>query len=124
MSEKSEFELPYHLESLVPTVDQILRALDGRLYSYKVETEFVRVVDDERHVSSASPTAAHRFGPPLELVPPTGLLPFAWLYMATNELVAAWESQLVLNNHGAGNGFHITRRALDSGVIATVRFTQ
>jgi hypothetical protein len=39
-------------------------------------------------------------------------------------LVAAWESQLVLNNHGAGNGFHITRRALDSGVIATVRFTQ
>lgn len=124
MSQKSKVELPHYLKSLVPTVDQILRALDGRLYSYKVETEFIRIVDDEKHVTSASPTKAHRFGPPLEIVPADGILPFTWLYMAGDELVAAWESQVVLNNHGAGNGFHITRRALESGVIARVRFAR
>ena len=89
-----------------------------------METEFVRAVDNEKHVATASPFKAHRFGPPLEFVRPDGTLDFTWLYMARDCLVASWESQLVLNNRGAGSGFHITRRAVKRGVIARVRFAR
>src|SRR5579864_1994690 len=42
--------------------------------------------------------------------------------MARDSLVASWESQVILNNRGAGNGFHITRKASERGVIARIRF--
>jgi hypothetical protein len=117
-------ELPEHLEGLVPSAEQVLRALDGRIYTYEVETEFIRAVDNKKHVATASPFKAHRFGPPLELVRPDGTLEFSWLYLARDSVVASWESQLVLNNRGAGSGFHITRRAVEHGVIARVRFVR
>jgi hypothetical protein len=113
---------PRRLESLIPTVEQILRALGRQQYSYELDTEFVRAVDNEKYVATASPFKAHRFGPPLEFVKPDGSLDFTWVYLARDSLVASWESQLVLNNRGAGNGFHITRKATERGVIARIRF--
>jgi hypothetical protein len=51
-----------------------------------------------------------------------GKLPFTWVYCATDSLVAAWESRMVLNNFGPGSGFHITRNAEELGVLASIRF--
>jgi hypothetical protein len=115
-------KLPNHLEGLVPTAEQICRALGQQRYSYERETEFVRAVDNAKYVATASPFKPHRFGPPPELVKADGSLVFTWVYLACDNLVASWESQLVLNNRGAGNGFHITRRAAEHGVLARIRF--
>jgi hypothetical protein len=87
-----------------------LKALGDQKYTYEIERVFVRAIDDERYVATASPYKAHRFGPPIEMVGQDGKLPFTWVYLAMDGLVAAWESQLVLNNRGAGNGFHIPRK--------------
>ncbi|KVL29775.1 hypothetical protein WS98_25455 [Burkholderia territorii] len=41
-----------------------------------------------------------------------------------DSLVAAWEGQLVRNNHGAGTGFHITFQAEADGLLAYIRFAR
>jgi len=115
-------ELPQHLEGLVPTTEQIFRALGAQRYTYELNAQFVRAVDNEKYVATASPYKSHRFGPPPEFVDEDGKLAFTWLYIARDGLVASWESQLVLNNVGAGNGFHVTRKATDQGVLARIRF--
>lgn len=115
-------KLPSWLEGLVPTAAQIVRALGQQRYSYELDAEFVRAVDNEKYIATASPFRPHRFGPPPEFVKADGSLIFTWVYLARDSLVASWESQLVLNNRGAGNGFHITRKATERGVIARVRF--
>ncbi|MFD1559591.1 RES domain-containing protein [Paraburkholderia silviterrae] len=124
MSNKEEVkcQLPRELEGLVPTAGQILKALGEQNYTYEADRIFVRAVDDPRYVGTASPFRAHRFGPPIELVGDDGKLPFTWVYLGMDSLVAAWESQLVLNNRGAGNGFHITRNAEEVGVLASIQF--
>jgi hypothetical protein len=114
--------LPKRLEGLVPTAEQIFRALHQQRYSYELDAEFVRAVDNEKYVATASPFRAHRFGPPLEFVKADRMLDFTWVYFARDSLVASRESQLVLNNRGAGNGFHITRKATERGVIARIKF--
>ncbi|WP_414439438.1 RES domain-containing protein [Burkholderia sp. 22PA0106] len=116
--------LPGYLTEIVPTTEAILRALDGRTYTYHPSQVFVRAIDNEKYVATASPLTPHWFGPPLELVRRDHRLPFTWLYLATDDAVAAWESQLVRNNRGAGNGFHVSPQALDHGVIARVRFAR
>ncbi|RDU97934.1 hypothetical protein [Trinickia dinghuensis] len=113
--------MPKQLEESVPSAEKILLALGCRTYTYELDTEFIRASYDAKYVKTASPFKAHRFGPPLEFVKNDGTLEFNWLYMATNALVAVWESQLVVNNRGAGNGYHITRKAIESGVIARIR---
>ncbi|CAE6959640.1 RES domain-containing protein [Paraburkholderia domus] len=115
-------ELPKRLEGMVPTAEQIFRALGQQRYSYELDSEFVRAVDNEKYVATASPFKAHRFGPPLEFVKADGSLAFTWVYLARDSLVASWESQVILNNRGAGNGFHITRKATERGVLARIRF--
>ena len=117
-----KYRLPRHLEGLVPTAVQIFRALGEQKYSYEPDRIFVRAIDDPRYVGTASPFKAHRFGPPIELTGDDGKLPFTWVYLGMDSLVAAWESQLVLNNRGAGNGFHITRKAEEVGILASIRF--
>ena len=114
--------MPTWLEGLVPTAEQIFRALSQQRYTYDIGKEFVRAVDNEKYVATASPFSAHRFGPPPEFVKADGSLEFTWVYIAGESLVASWESQLVLNNRGAANGYHITRKATARGVIARVRF--
>ena len=109
---------------MVPTADRIVRALSKQTYAYELDRVFVRAVDNEKYVATASPYKPHRFGPPLELVGANDLLPFTWVYIALDERVAAWESQLVRNNRGAGNGFHITPEATDRGQIARIRFSR
>ncbi|OBR47796.1 RES domain-containing protein [Paraburkholderia tropica] len=121
-NEEVKYQLPQHLEGRVPTAAQILKALGDQEYTYEVDRVFVRAVDDERFVATASPYTAHRFGPPVEMAGEDGTLPFTWVYLAMDGLVAAWESQLVLNNRGAGSGFHIQRKAEAKGVLASVRF--
>jgi hypothetical protein len=117
-----KWHLPESMRGLVPTADQILKALGTRTYTYELERSFMRAVDDPRYIGTASPFRAHRFGPPIELLGTDGRLPFTWVYLGMDPLVAAWESQLVKNNRGAGNGFHITRKAESSGILATIRF--
>jgi hypothetical protein len=41
-----------------------------------------------------------------------------------DDLVAAWESQMVLNNRGAGSGFHVQRKAASQGVLASIQFAR
>jgi hypothetical protein len=101
-----------------------LKALGDQKYTYEIERVFVRAIDDERYVATASPYKAHRFGPPIEMVGQDGKLPFTWVYLAMDGLVAAWESQLVLNNRGAGNGFHIPRKVEAQGVLASIQFAK
>lgn len=122
--EDAEYRLPQELEGSVPTAEQILRAIGEQKYSYERDRVFIRAVDDPRFVGTASPFKAHRFGPPIDLVTANGALPFTWVYLGMDSLVAAWESQLVLNNRGAGNGFHITTKANRSGVLASIRFAR
>lgn len=47
--------MPTWLESLVPTADQIFRALDRQRYTYDIGKEFVRAVVNEKYVATASP---------------------------------------------------------------------
>jgi hypothetical protein len=115
-------KVPKRLEGLIPTEEQIFRALGQQRYSYELDAEFVRAVENEKYVATASPFKAHRFGPPPEFVKADGSLDFTWVYFARDSLVASWESQIVLNNRGAGNGFHITRKAIERGVLARIRF--
>jgi hypothetical protein len=124
MANKNEvnYQLPRELEGLIPTAKQIFKALGEQNYTYEVDKVFVRAVDDPRYIGTASPFKAHRFGPPIESITDEGRLPFTWVYLGMDSLVAAWESQLVKNNRGAGNGFHITRKADEVGVIASIRF--
>jgi hypothetical protein len=117
--------LPAHLSGSVPTVEQILKALASQSYTYERSRIFVRAVDDEKFLGTANPHKPHRFGPPLDLVSPTpALLPFTWVYVALSDIVAVWESQLVKNRRGAGNGFFITRKAEESGKLARVVFAR
>jgi hypothetical protein len=116
--------VPRHLEGMVPGADRIVRALSKQTYTYEVDRVVVRAVDNEKYVATASPHKPHRFGPPLELVGADGLLPFTWIYIALDERVAVWESQLVKNKRGAGNGFYITCEAADRGKIARIRFSR
>ncbi|RAR56411.1 hypothetical protein C7401_11960 [Paraburkholderia unamae] len=120
-NEEEKYRLPRELEGLVLTAGQILKALGEQEYAYEVDKVFVRAVDDPRYVGM-SPFRAHRFGPPLELVGDNGKLPFTWVYLGMDSLVAAWESQLVLNNRGAGTGFHVTRKVHASPIKAPALF--
>ncbi|VVD67395.1 hypothetical protein PSO31014_00416 [Pandoraea soli] len=115
--------LPSYLKEFVPSKEQIHRALGRQQYSYGVDTTFTRAVDNPAFVGSASPYVSHRFGPPLpQFLTEDSKLAFNWVYLGLSANVAAWESQFVKNNRGAGNGFHVTRRAESDGLIATVRF--
>lgn len=116
------FPLPKALEGIVPSAEQIFTALGRQCYSYDVNRVFIRAVDDPAYVGTASPFKAHRFGPPLETLGADGRLPFTWVYLGMDSLVAAWESRLVLNNRGAGNGFHVTRKATENGQLAMICF--
>jgi hypothetical protein len=117
-------KLPEDLIGLVPTAQEILKALGDNVHRYPPDTIFIRAVDKLKYVSSASPTTAHRFGPPLALMNADGTLPFTWLYMAFDAMVASWESRMIKNNRGAGSGFHITLKAEQSGVLATIHFSR
>ncbi|VVD71809.1 type II secretory pathway protein [Pandoraea aquatica] len=115
--------LPSYLRAIVPTPEQIHRALGRQRNSFSVDTTFIRAIDNPSFVGSASPFASHRFGPPVpEFLTEKKRLAFTWLYLALSENVAAWESQFARNNRGAGNGFHITRKAEVNGFIASIRF--
>jgi hypothetical protein len=124
INEDVKYRLPQELEGIVPTADQIFKALGDQKYTCELDREFVRAVDDPRYIATASPFKPHRFGPPLDFVNANGRLPFTWVYLGMDSLVAAWESQLVLNNRGAGSGFHITRKADSVGVLASIRFSR
>lgn len=124
ISNQVERNVPKEFEESIPSVEQIVRALGRRTYQYKLDTEFVRASHSAKYVRTASPFQAHRFGPPIEFGRPDGALEFTWLYMATSDLVAVWESKLVVNNRGAGNGYHVTRTAAQSGVLARIRFNR
>lgn len=124
INEDVKYRLPQELAGIVPTTDQIFTALGDQKYTYETDRVFIRAVDDPRYIGTASPFKAHRFGPPLDAVDADGLLPFTWVYLGMDSLVAAWESQLVLNNRGAGSGFHITRKAESVGVLASIRFSR
>src|SRR5579864_3508258 len=79
--EDEKNELLKRLEGLVPTVEQILRALGQQRYTYAVDAEFVRAVDNEKCVATASPFKPHRFGPRQSLYRRTDHLPslgFTW----------------------------------------------
>ncbi|MFM0348213.1 RES domain-containing protein [Paraburkholderia sp. RL17-347-BIC-D] len=84
----------------------------------------MRAVTNPNHVATASPCKPGRFGPSPEKAGDDLRLPFTWLYLALDNLVAAWEGQLVLNNFGAGTGFHITYKAEAEGLLANVRFVR
>ncbi|MDR5763441.1 RES domain-containing protein [Caballeronia sp. LZ035] len=117
---KTERLLP--IEDKVPTTAQLLKALRGQCYSYKSDRIFVRAVANPKYVATASPFVPGRFGPSPETAGPDLRLPFTWLYLAVDSLVAAWEGQLVRNNHGPGTGFHITLRAEEEGRLAFIKF--
>jgi hypothetical protein len=91
MSNNNEvkWRLPQELTGLVPTAEQILKALGDQKFTYESDRVFVRAVDDPLYVGTASPFKAHRFGLPLELVGDDAKLPFAWVYLGINSLVAA-----------------------------------
>ncbi|WP_331692623.1 RES family NAD+ phosphorylase [Pandoraea sputorum] len=115
--------LPSYLRAIVPTQAQIHRALGRQQNSFSADTTFIRAIDNPSFVGSASPFVSHRFGPPVpEFLTEENRLTFTWLYLALSENVAVWESQFAKNNRGAGNGFHIARKAEDSGLIASIRF--
>jgi hypothetical protein len=116
--------LPEDLLGLVPTAQEILRALGGNVHRYAIDTTFIRAVDKVKYVASASPTTAHRFGPPLALMNADGTLPHTWLYLAFDAIVASWESRMIKNNRGAGKGFHVTLKAEQAGLLATIRFAR
>jgi len=124
ISNQVEKDVPREFEEAIPSVEQIVRALGRRAYRYKLDTEFVRASHSAKYVATASPFQSHRFGPPIEFARADGTLEFTWLYMATSDLVAIWESRFVVNNRGAGNGYHVTRAAVQSGVLARVRFNR
>jgi len=121
---QSEVELSLRVNGSVPTTEQILQALGEQRYTYEVDRVFVRAVITPKYVATASPFVPGRFGPPPESAIAGQRLPFTWLYVGMDSLVAAWEGRLVLNNRGPGTGFHITRRAEEEGVLAYVRFTR
>lgn len=112
------------VEEKVPTTAQILKALRGQCYTYQVDRVFVRAVTNPKYVATASPFVPGRFGPSRETAGTDLRLPFTWLYLAMDSLVAAWEGQLVRNNRGAGTGFHITIRAEAEGRLAYIRFAR
>lgn len=117
--------LPSYLKTLVPTAEQIHRALGHQQDTYSVDTTFIRAVDNPAFVGSASPYVSHRFGPPIPAFRnEDGMLEFNWVYLGLSPNVAAWESQFVKNNRGAGNGFHVTRMAEANGLFAKVRFAR
>ena len=121
-NEESKVAQLLRLDGKVPTAAQIYQALKAQRYTYEQERAFVRAVDNPKYVATASPFKPGRFGPPPETVGANGKLPFTWVYCATDSIVAAWESRLVLNNRGPGSGFHITRRAEEIGILASIRF--
>lgn len=121
-NEASKAAVLNRLGERVPTVAQIELALGRQRYTYEAGRVFVRAIDNPKYVASASPFKPGRFGPPLEMANDDNTLPFTWLYCAADALVATWESRLVLNNFGPGSGFHITRRAEEIGVLASIRF--
>jgi hypothetical protein len=123
-TKQQKWTLPQEMEGTVPSAEQILKALGDPTYTYESDRMFVRAVDDVRYVATASPFRAHRFGPPLELVGENGQLPFTWVYLGMDSLVASWESQLVKNNRGPGSGFHITRKAQEAGILAAIQFAR
>jgi hypothetical protein len=117
---KTERLLP--VKEKVPTTAQILKALRGQCYTYEVDRVFVRAVTNPKYIPTASPFLPGRFGPAPEMTGADQRLPFTWLYLGMDSLVAAWEGRLVLNNRGPGTGFHITRRAEAEGLLASIRF--
>jgi len=121
-NEESKLAQMLRLDERVPTAAQIYQALSEHRYSYELERTFVRAVDNPLYVATASPFRPGRFGPLPEMVDGDGKLPFTWVYCATDTIVAAWESRMVLNNRGPGSGFHITRKAEEVGVLASIRF--
>jgi hypothetical protein len=121
---ESKVELSLRVDERVPTTAQILQALRDQSYTYEADRVFVRAVTNPKYVATASPFVPGRFGPPPEAANAGERLPFTWVYMGMDSLVAAWESRLVLNNRGPGSGFHITRRAEEDGVLAYVRFAR
>jgi len=112
------------LNGKVPTAARIFEALQAQRYTYEPERLFVRAVNNPKYIATASPFRPGRFGPPPEMAGEDGKLPFTWVYCATDSLVAAWESRLVLNNFGPGSGFHIPRLAEANGVLASIRFAR
>ncbi|WGS47205.1 RES domain-containing protein [Burkholderia sp. JSH-S8] len=121
---QSKTERLLSVEEKVPTTAQILKALRGTCYTYEVDRVFVRAITNPKYVATASPFKAGRFGPSPGTADADLRLPFTWLYLAMDSLVAAWESQLVQNNRGAGTGFHITSRAEAEGLLAYIRFVR
>jgi hypothetical protein len=121
---QSEVERLLRLDERVPAAAQILQALREQRYTYEVDRVFVRAVTNPKYVATASPFVPGRFGPPPETAGAGQRLPFTWLYLGMDSLVAAWEGRLVLNNRGPGTGFHITVRAEEEGLLAYVRFTR
>jgi hypothetical protein len=119
---KTERLLP--VEEKVPTTAQILKALRGQCFTYEVNRVFVRAVANPKHVATASPFVPGRFGPSPGTAGADLRLPFTWLYLAMDSLVAAWEGQLVRSNRGAGTGFHVTFRAEAEGGLAYIRFAR
>lgn len=122
--EQSKVERLLPVDKRVPTTAQILQALRGQRYSYEADRVFVRAATNRKYVATASPVKPGRFGPSPETAEVDGQLPFTWLYLGMDSLVAAWEGRLVLNNRGPGTGFHITRRAEEEGLLAYIRFAR
>ena len=121
---QSEVERSLRVDERVPTTAQILQALREQHYTYEADRVFVRAVANPKYVATASPFVPGRFGPPPETAGVDQRLPFTWLYLGMDSVVAAWEGRLVLNNRGPGTGFHITRRAEEEGVLAYVTFAR
>jgi hypothetical protein len=121
-NKQSQTERLLLVERKVPTTAQILKALRGQNYTYEGNRIFVRAVANPKHVATASPFVPGRFGPSPGSADTDLRLPFTWLYLAMDSLVAAWEGQLVRNNRGPGTGFHITLRAEEEGRLAYIRF--
>ncbi|WP_186159527.1 RES domain-containing protein [Burkholderia gladioli] len=121
---QSEVERSLRVDERIPTTAQILQALRGQRYSYEVDRVFVRAATNPKYIPTASPFLPGRFGPAPETAGADQRLPFTWLYLGIDSLVAAWEGRLVLNNRGPGTGFHITRRAEEEGLLALIRFTR
>lgn len=119
-----EVERLLRVDERVPTAARILQALREQRYTYEADRVFVRAVTNPKYVATASPFVPGRFGPSPETAGVDQRLPFTWLYLGMDSVVAAWEGRLVLNNRGPGTGFHITRRAEEEGVLAYVTFTR
>ena len=114
---------PDYLKGKIPSVAALATALESALVYHPAGALCCRAAWGSQYILPDTFTKAYRFGPPRELRPLAGALPFAWLYLAFDLATAIWESQFAKSDATAAGEFYLDPAA-GKGVLAEIRFSR